>query len=385
MDTRLLWLALGGFCGGLESFLIGSLLPGISTEMGVSIGVAGMVVTGYALTHGFGTPVLAALFGGADRRRLLAAAEFTFAVAALLIALSPAFGWLFAARILLAFGAGLYTVTALATAVAMSPPERRGRAIGTVVAGQSAAVLIGVPAGALIAATYGWRAVYVIVAALALAAATAVFLRLPRGLSGDSRTLLERISVLRVPGMPLALLTTLVFMAAAYMPLIYIAPVSLYAAGVDRNLLPIVLLANGIGAFSGSNLGGRVADWLGTRRATLLATGSLLLVMLTLAAVPHLPQGLQLGALILNMGASGFIGWGFWPAQSSRIAGLAPNSAPLALALNGTALNLGVALCATIGGLTIDRFGAGGIALVCTPIALVALLLALLFRPGRDA
>lgn len=380
MDTRLLWLALGGFAGGLESFLIGSLLPGISTDMGVTIGLAGLVVTGYALAYAFGTPVLMALFGGADRRKLLAAAELTFALAALLIAFSPEFGWLFVGRIVVALGAGLYTFTALATAVAMTPPERRGQAIGTVIAGQSFAVLIGVPVGAMVAANYGWRATYFIVAALALTAAVALFLRVPQGLSGDTKTLIERIRVVRVPGMPMALLTTLVFMIAAYMPLIYVAPLSLQAAGAGRDMLPIILMANGIGAVIGSNLGGRIADRLGTRRATILATVAQVLVMMSFATVSHLPQGLALAAFALTTGVLGFVGWGFWPAQSSRIAGLAPDDAPLALSLNGTALNIGVALCATIGGATVDSIGAGSIAFVCIPFALAAVLLAVLSR-----
>ncbi|MBK8082931.1 MAG: MFS transporter [Devosia sp.] len=380
MDTRLLWLALGGFAGALESFLLGSLLPGISADMGVTIGQVGLVVVVYALVHGFGTPVLTALFGGTDRRKLLGLAELTFAAAALCIALSPEFGWLFAARVALAVGAGLYTVTALATAVAMSPPERRGRAIGIVVSGQSLAVLAGVPLGALMATTFGWRSMYFVIAALGLMAATALLVRLPAGLSGDKKTLLERLGVVRVTGMPLALLTTFFCMVAAYMPLIYVAPLSLSAVAAGQATLPLILLANGIGGFAGSNLGGRIADRVGVRRALLLATGALVLITASIALVPYLPEGLRLAAFLMAMGLAGFVGWGFWPAQSSRIAGLAPGAAPLALALNGTALNAGVALSAAIGSFTIDNIGAWGIPFAGLPFAIAALFLALLFR-----
>lgn len=380
MDTRLLWLALGGFAGALESFLLGSLLPGISAEMGVTIGQVGLVVVVYALVHGFGTPVLTAFFGGTDRRKLLSLAELTFATAALCIALSPDFGWLFAARVALAVGAGLYTVTALATAVAMSPPERRGRAIGIVVSGQSLAVLAGVPLGALMTATFGWRSMYFVIAALGLMAATALLLRLPAGLKGDRKTLLERLSVVRVTGMPQALLTTFFCMVAAYMPGIYVAPLSLSVAGAGQTTLPLILLANGIGGFAGSNLGGRIADRVGVRRAILLATGALVLVTMSFALIPYLPEGLRFAAFLMAMGIAGFIGWGFWPAQSSRIVGLAAGVAPLALALNGTALNAGVALSAAIGSFTIDNMGAWGIPLASLPFAIVALFLAFLFR-----
>lgn len=168
MDKRLLLLALGGFAGSVESFLLGSLLPSIGTDVGVSIGQAGYLVFAYALVYAIGTPILSTVFGGLDRRRLLASAEFLFASSALAMALLPQFGWLVAARICLALGAGLYTATALATAVALAPSGRHGRAIAIVVAGQSFAVLAGVPAGAFIASMLGWRAVYGIVGGSAL-------------------------------------------------------------------------------------------------------------------------------------------------------------------------------------------------------------------------
>lgn len=382
MDTRLLLLALGGFAGSVESFLLGSLLPSIGSDVGVSVGQAGYLVFAYALVYAIGTPVLSTMFGGLDRRRLLVGGEFLFAAGALAMALLPQFGWLLAARICVALGAGLYTATALGTAVALAPSDRRGRAIGIVVAGQSFAVLAGVPAGALIASMFGWRAVYGIVAGLGLVAATALTMRLPSGLLGDKRTLLERVGVLRVHGVPLALLTTLLFMIGAYMPLIYIAPLASHSANIGQTLLPFVLLANGIGAFAGSNFGGRFADRVGVHRAFVVAAAAELLVLILLIVVPMLPQRITFAAFLLVIALSGFVGWGSWPAQSSRLAEIAPNSVPLALALNLTALNLGVALAAAIGGAIVDHAGPGYVALVALPFVGAAFVIGLLMQRG---
>jgi predicted MFS family arabinose efflux permease len=41
VDTRLLWLALGGFVGANESFAVNGLLPLIGADMGVTVGTAG--------------------------------------------------------------------------------------------------------------------------------------------------------------------------------------------------------------------------------------------------------------------------------------------------------------------------------------------------------
>jgi predicted MFS family arabinose efflux permease len=374
MDKRLLWLALGAFAGSTEGFLIGSLLPAISTDMEVTIGQAGFLVFGAAIAHGLGTPVLSALLGHADRRKVLALAELAFAACALLLALAPEFELLLVARMALALAAGVYTVTAMATAVSISPPERRGRAMGTVIAGQSLAVLIGVPLGAYFVVEFGWRSAYLVIAALAFAAAIAVALRLPVGLAGDRRTLRERFGVLRIRGVPLALLATVLFMAAAYMPTVFVAPLAMHSAGVVFGTLPLVLLANGVGAFAGSHLGGRLADALNPRRAVLFMSMAEAFVLLLFAAIPYLPEELRLVCFLLVMSLTGLVGWSFWPAQSRLLADIDPNSASLVLALNLTALNIGVALAAVIGGTVVDSFGAGSIPLIALPFAFAALL-----------
>lgn len=375
MDARLLWLALGSFAGGVEGSLIGSLLPAIGDTMGVSTGNAGQVVVAYSVAYGLGTPILATLFAGINRRRLLAAAEFTFGCGAVLVALSPQFELLLMSRVLLALGAGLYTASALATAVMIAPPERRGRALGVVVLGQSLASLIGVPVAAWIAATFGWRTVYFFIAAVAFTASAALFINLPKGLASDRQTLQERLSILKTPGIPVALLVSLLFITASFIPVIYVAPLA-HAAGLGRDMLPYVLFASGLGALIGGNLGGRLSDWLGARNAIMLMAGLQVLVLIAFIGTAQLNSGLAPAAFFATMVFAGFAGWGFGPAQSSRLAELAPLSASLAISLNLTAMNLGVALTAQLGGGVLDAYGAAATAIAAIPFALLALALA---------
>jgi predicted MFS family arabinose efflux permease len=83
--------------------------------------------------------------------------------------------------------------------------------------------------------------------------------------------------------------------------------------------------------------------------------------------------------------AAGFVGWGFWPSQSSLIAGLVPGSPALALSLNLTALNIGVALAARIGGVIVDQSNAAWLAAAGIPFALAALAVARFAIPARKA
>ena len=59
------------------------------------------------------------------------------------------------------------------------------------------------------------------------------------------------------------------------------------------------------------------------------------------------------------------------------MAHLAPTSVPVAISLNLTALNVGVAIAAMVGGAVVDAWGANAFGFVSVPVALGALGLAL--------
>jgi predicted MFS family arabinose efflux permease len=66
------------------------------------------------------------------------------------------------------------------------------------------------------------------------------------------------------------------------------------------------------------------------------------------------------------------------------MAHLAPTSVPVAISLNLTALNVGVAIAAVVGGAIVDTWGANALGFAAVPIAVGALVLALV-TPGRAA
>jgi len=286
MDSRLFWLALAAFVGATEGGLIAGLLPSISEDMGITMGQAGLVMVGYALAYAIGTPLVAVVLGGVGRRRVLAWSEFGLAVCTLLMVLMPVFPGLVAVRTVLAVCAGTFTGTAMATAAMIAPPGQRGRAIQIVTMGQSLAVLVGVPLGAWVAAHYGWRWNYAAITVCAAAASLALYLRLPRGMMGDTQTMGARLRVLRNPGVGPALVTTVLYMVSGFPVGIFVGAV-LDEAGIVRAALPAVLLASGIGAVVASMSAGRIADWLGNR---ITVTVSLMVLTACLAVYLLIPQ-----------------------------------------------------------------------------------------------
>ena len=373
MDSRLYCLALAAFVGAIEGGLIAGLLPLIGTDLGVSLGQAGLVVLFYSLAYAFGPPLLALLLGGVGRRRILAGSEFGFAVCALLIWLSVSFETLVVVRTALAVVAGTYTGTAMATAAMIAPYGKRGRYMQVISMGQAIAALAGVPLGAWIAAQFGWRVVYVMLAIMAGLAATALYLRLPRGMLGDTLSIRDRLKVLRNPGVGRALLSTLLFMIGSSPLIVYIG-VLMAAVGVGYDALPLVLLAGGIGAIACSATAGRMSDRFGSGRTATIAGLAVIVVMAVFFGLSYVPPAFALPALMLTVGAQGFVVRTYSIAVASHMAQIAPGAVPVAISLNMSAFMIGMAVAAALGGIVLDNWGATALPLIGAPLVGLALI-----------
>src|SRR5712671_327238 len=181
MPGALYWLALGTFAIGTEGFMIAALLVPIATDLRVSVVQAGLLVSIFAFAYATSSPVLTVLTGRVDRRRLLISSMLLFAFLNIGAAMAHSFAALAAARVLLAFAAGLYTPNANALAGALVPAKQRGRAIAVVNGGLTAAIALGVPLGAVVGERFGWRMTFVGVGVLSAIATAGVAHGLPRG------------------------------------------------------------------------------------------------------------------------------------------------------------------------------------------------------------
>lgn len=373
MDSRVFWLALAAFVGAIEGGMITGLLPLIGADFGVSAGQAGLLVLCYSLAYATGPTLLAVLLGSVGRRRILAGAEFSLALCALIMALMPFFEGVVVARTVLAVAAGTFTGTAMATAATIAPPGQRGRYMQVISLGQAIAALAGIPLGTWLAMRFGWRVDYYALAIMAGLAALALYKMLPRGMLGDSQTMLDRIRVTRNPGMGTALLSTFLFMLGSGPVAVFVGAMIL-SLGISYELMPLVLLAGGIGAVACGTMAGRLADRLGSVRTGSIAALAVLCVLVAYAGLPLLPDGLRLPGLLLVMGVQGFVGRTYFIAVSSHMAHLAPTAVPVAISLNMSVSQIGMAIAAAIGGVVVDLWGAPVLPLIGAPLLAAAVL-----------
>jgi predicted MFS family arabinose efflux permease len=261
-SAPLYWLALGTFAVGTEGFMIAAILPGIAGDLAVSLQAAGQLVTVFALTYALSSPLLTALTGNVNRRRLLILSMAAFAGANLIAAVAPGYWFLVGARILLALSAGLYVPSANALAGVLVPPERRGRALAIVGGGISLAVALGVPMGAFVGSHFGWRMTFLGVAALAAIAFSGLLIGMPHGIGAGlpATSLSERLAVVRRPGAFAALMVTTVWAIGGYAVYTFIAPLLTAAIGFEGAMIGYVLFLWGAAAFVGLFLGGMAND-----------------------------------------------------------------------------------------------------------------------------
>ena len=154
------------------------LLDDIGRSLGVATGTAAAVVVaaqvGYALGLGFVVPLGDLL----RRRRLVVGMLATAAVACVASAAAPSLAVLAAVTVGLGVASAVVQVL-VPLASDLAADHERGRVVGLVVSGLLIGILSARTVAGLVAAAFGWRAVFVLAAALMLALTAALARGLP--------------------------------------------------------------------------------------------------------------------------------------------------------------------------------------------------------------
>ncbi len=373
MLARLLWLSVGTFLIGAESFVVAGVLPQIATDIHSTLAACGQLVTAYALAYAIGSPILATVFSRTPRKPMLIAALAAFAVANGLAAGAPNLPLLMAARVLLGLSAGLFIPTANAVAVQMVPPAMRGRAIATVIGGMTVAVALGAPIGTLIATQTSWRVPFALVAIISAVASAALAVGMPGKLPVTATSLRERLELAAEPRVLKTLLVTLFWAMASFLLFVYIAPF-LGRLGIHGWQVSGAFLLFGVASAAGNAYGGVIVDRLGSLRTLVAALSAMALALGAIGTVAVLGTGAANAIVVLAlMVVWGAAGWAFYPAQSARLVEVAPAAPVVVLSLNSSALFFGQAGGAALGSLVQQAAPLPTLAFAAATSALIAL------------
>jgi DHA1 family inner membrane transport protein len=383
MPIALLALTVGAFGIGTTEFVLMGLLQQVADDLHVSIAAAGLLISGYAVGVAIGAPVLTLASRRLPRKTVLLALMAIFTLGNLACALAPSYGWLMAARVVTALAHGTFFGVGAVVATGLVAPERRASAIAIMFTGLTAATILGVPAGAWLGLHHGWRASFWAVTAIGVLALAVLAAFVPRG-KGDGvlPPLRDELAVLTRPQVLLGLAMTVVGYAGVFAVFTYVQPLLNRLTGFSDGAVSAVLLLFGGGMAIGNLLGGRLAD-RGVMRAVLWTLSVLALVLATLqfaigSAVPAIVFFAVLGVASFATVA---------PLQMRVLEKASGAGQNLASSLNIAAFNLGNAIGAWVGGVTIERGpGLASLGWVAAAITLVGLGIALWSRAldGRE-
>lgn len=391
MNLRILVLALGTFAIGTGTFVVTGILGGVSEDLSVSLGAAGYLVTVFAAAYALGSPLLVAATVRVARRRLLSMVLSLFAVANIAAAVAPTFSLLLGTRVLAALGAAVLTPVAGAVAAELAPPEHRGRALSFVVGGLSVAWVIGIPLGTVVGDNYGWRASFLLVAALSAAAALAVGTLLPNVENTSSGTgLASSLAVAKRSGVLVTVTITALGIAAGFVVLTYVRPLLENLTGLSEAGIGWMLLLFGLASVAGTALGGYVADRFGYGRSVVAILVVLTVSLFCFSLLPAIKISSPL--VVLGTGIVlvtwSVVGFALIPLQQYRLIGVAPEDENEVLSLNASAIYLGQGLGSGLGSLVLgyaSLSSLGWAGAVCAATALVMLTLGERPRQKRAA
>lgn len=360
--AALLALAVGTFTIGTAELLMAGILNAVANNLKVSVSIAGLLVTAYALGIAVGGPVFTALTMKVDRRLLLLLSLVVYIAGNILAVAAINYGMLMTARIITGCVHGLFIGVASAAAANLVPPERRGQAMSMIFGGLAVSTVVGVPLGTLIGQTLGWRAAFVAVVILAVLSFVWILSVMPPvsslgagGLASEARKAFSP-RVLVIFGI------AFVVLGGEFSAFTYITPFLQHITGISGGLISVFVLCFGVASATGNFIGGRMADRFPTR--TLVVSGVWLALSLLLLYFAGSVPALVVVALL----AWGLGGFALVPALQLRVINLAGSGADLAATVNASAVNAGIAAGAAVGGWIVADYGVRSVALVAAVV-----------------
>ncbi|WP_336116223.1 MFS transporter [Streptomyces sp. PTD9-10] len=369
MPLALLALAVGAFGIGTTEFVMMGLLPDVADDLHISIPAAGHLVSAYALGVVIGAPLLAALTARTARRTVLIGLMALFVVGNALSAFAPGYDSLLAARFLSGLPHGAFFGVGAVVATNMVAPERKARSVSLMFLGLTVANIAGVPVATLMGQHLGWRATFLGVSTIGLAAIASLALLIPRDrVAAPATGLRGELAALRSLPVWLALGTTVAGFGALFSAYSYVTPMLTDSAGFAESSVTVLLALFGVGATAGNLLGGRLADQ--SMRGTLFGgLASMVAVLLLFPVLMRAEWSAALAVALLGMAA--FVTGSPLQLMVMEKAAAAPS---LASSANQAAFNLANAGGAWIGGLALAAgFGVTSPAVAGAALAVLGL------------
>ncbi|MFF2844605.1 MFS transporter [Paenarthrobacter sp. NPDC057981] len=348
MPAGLIALALGGFGIGLTEFVIMGLLPEVAADFQVSEASAGWFISGYALSVTVGALLVTAAVTRLPRKPVLMGLLVLFIAGNFLSAIADSYTAMLIGRIVAALCHGAFFGIGSVVAASLVPAHKKAGAIAIMFTGLTAANVLGVPFGTLLGQHFGWRSTFWAITAIGVVALLGIALMVPRDSAGPAKGLRSELGAFASGQVWLSIIVTILGFGGMFGAFTYIAFTLTEVSGFESSAVPWLLVLFGGGLFAGNFLGGKAADKaLDKSLIVILAGLVVVLVFFALTASSSI-------ATLVSLALMGGFGFATVPGLQMRVMHFASTAPTLASGANIGAFNLGNALGAWLGGVTIS-------------------------------
>ena len=372
-NLTLMVFTLMSFVLAMTAFVFNGILDKVAISLDISVANTGLLNTMYSYGAAFGVPLSLIVFRKIERTRILKIMLLVTIGMSLALIFAQTYLQLLVVRLIMGVSANSYGVMAIATVLALAPPERQGRALAYYIMGSSMALVIGIPLTRILTAVFDWRIIFWILAAIMVLSLIHFQKNLPESDHGATRlNLANEAQYFKDRGILLILLSSLLMFIGYNAFYTYVTPYLLLLFPALESSMSIILVLLGLASFSGNLLGGQVGDRIGYEKTLLIGMGMQALAMAMLLFFQHEAK-FSVPIIIFWLLSAWFSGLQL----NGGIAKLTQNRSSFMLSINSTAIQLGGAIGSSLAAAIISWAGIQYLTIVAllTSVAVVGIIL----------
>jgi MFS transporter, DHA1 family, inner membrane transport protein len=253
-----------------------------------------LLVSSYAFSAGTSSFLSAFFVNKYDRKKVLLLAYIGFLAGTFACGFAPSYHYLLLARVIAGIFGGMLGAQVISIVADLFAFERRGQAMGAVMAAFAIASTVGVPFALYLANAFSWHAPFILVASLGIVVVPFIYSLLPSmnkhiASASDTKAIEVIKSVVNDKKQMLALLFSGLMMMGHFMIIPFINPFLEFNKGYPKTQTPLVYLFGGICAFFAANIIGKLSDTFGKWKVYIICIIISLPLVFIITNLPNMP------------------------------------------------------------------------------------------------
>ncbi len=291
-----------------------------------------------------------------DRKKVILFVLFGFIIGNFSCALAPTYFYLILARSLTGVFGGMFNTIVNSIVADIIPHERRGKAMGLVMAAFSVASVVGVPMGFYLSQKLSWHMPFYFLAILSIFILIPIFRFIPSMTThlqskGKHPNMIQVLkNAFGIQNQRLALLFMFILVLGQFSMISFLTPYMVRNVSFSNDHVNLMYFLGGAFSIFTTPFLGRLSDKIGKPKVFKICALSSLIPILFITNAPFLPPYVALFFIVLMFI---FVGGRMGPAMAMVTASVAPINRGSFMGINSSFMQFGSSFAAIISGLII--------------------------------